>query len=231
VSRSAAQPSRSAEAAARSPLEQLLHALNQPLTGLQCSLEVALASERTVEYYRQRLREGLELTERMRTLVEAIREVTDAKTENEGKYNEDKNNEQPETIELTTLLQEVVDELEPVARMKGVRIHVEGPAAPMAVRVGRRRLSTLMFRMLEAAVSLADWGSGVRVETGGSEVTEEECWLRIRWYAGARSPEFSQPELGLLVVQDGWERMGAKWGRERAENLETVAVRLPGLAM
>ena len=32
----------------RSPLGQLLHALNQPLTGLQCSMEVALAVPRTV---------------------------------------------------------------------------------------------------------------------------------------------------------------------------------------
>ena len=62
---------------ARGPLAQLLHALNQPLTGLQCSMEVALASPRTVEQYAQGLREGLELTERMRALVEAIREVAD----------------------------------------------------------------------------------------------------------------------------------------------------------
>src|SRR5271155_2287298 len=58
--------------ARRSPLGQLLHALNQPLTGLQCSMEVALAAPRTPEQYARGLREGLELTERMRTLVEAI---------------------------------------------------------------------------------------------------------------------------------------------------------------
>jgi hypothetical protein len=31
-----------ANASIRSPLARLLHALNQPLTGLQCSMEVAL---------------------------------------------------------------------------------------------------------------------------------------------------------------------------------------------
>jgi hypothetical protein len=55
----------------------LLHALNQPLTGLQCSMEVALASPRPIEYHVPRLREGLDLTERMRSLVDAIREVAD----------------------------------------------------------------------------------------------------------------------------------------------------------
>jgi len=61
----------------RSPLAQLLHALNQPLTGLQCSMEVALGRPRTNEEYVQGLRQGLELTGRMRALVQAIREVAE----------------------------------------------------------------------------------------------------------------------------------------------------------
>ena len=60
----------------RSPLAHLLHALNQPLTGLQCSLELALASPRRREEYVRTLREGLQLIERMRILVEGVRELT-----------------------------------------------------------------------------------------------------------------------------------------------------------
>jgi hypothetical protein len=60
-----------------SPLTHLLHALNQPLTGLQCSLELAVAGPRRTEQYIRTLREGLELSARMRLLVEAIRELTD----------------------------------------------------------------------------------------------------------------------------------------------------------
>jgi len=55
----------------------LLHALNQPLTGLQCSLELALVSPRPAEQYVRTLREGLELTGRMRVLVQAVRELAD----------------------------------------------------------------------------------------------------------------------------------------------------------
>src|ERR1700676_3753274 len=62
----------------RSPLAHLLHALNQPLTGLQCSMELALSGPRRPEECVRTLREGLELTERMRILVEAIRELTDS---------------------------------------------------------------------------------------------------------------------------------------------------------
>jgi signal transduction histidine kinase len=61
----------------RNLLAHLLHALNQPLTGLQCSLELAAASPQRREEYVRTLREGLELTGRMRILVEAIRELAD----------------------------------------------------------------------------------------------------------------------------------------------------------
>ena len=107
---------------ARRPLEQLLHGLNQPLTGLQCSMEVALAGVRTPEQYVRGLREGLELTERMRALVEAIREVVEAGAEQEDKK------EKRETIGLPALVQEAVDGLAPVAEEKSVRMTLESAA-------------------------------------------------------------------------------------------------------
>jgi signal transduction histidine kinase len=208
----------------RRPLEQLLHGLNQPLTGLQCSMEVALASVRTPEQYVQGLREGLELTERMRALVGAIREVVEAGEEAEEKQE----TERQETIELQSLLREAADGLGPVAEEKSVRITLESAAPhpyPLSVRGERRRLGAVAFRFLESVLSLAARGSAVRVETGGEA---GEAWIRIRWHAGRPRAEFSRPELGLLVAQAGWERVGAEWVRERMENRETVTVRLTG---
>jgi hypothetical protein len=221
-----------APSAARRPLEHLLHALNQPLTGLQCSMEVALAGSRTTEQYVRGLREGLELTERMRALVGAMQEVVDAaEKRGEGKK-EDRG-----AIELKALLQETADDLGPVAEAKSVRITVESLAASpssffsssspppyrLLVTGGRRRLTAVAFRFLESVVSLAARGSAVRIETGGG-------WVRIRWYAGGSRAEFSRPELGMLVAQAGWERLGGEWVRERIESLETVTVRLTGCA-
>ena len=222
MSGSATQYSQDAPAVERSPLERLLHGLNQPLTGLQCSMEVALASPRAVEYYVQGLRDGLTLTERMRALVEAIREVVDAGAET---------NEGPEAIEWKTLLREVVDDLKPVAEVKGIRITLDcSTVSSLSARGVRRKLSNL-FRLLESALSLADRGSGLRIETGIERGSGAEAvWVRVRWYAGLAGSEFSRPELGLLVARAGWERAGAKWERERAENLESVTVRLPGVS-
>jgi len=95
--------------------------------------------------------------------------------------------------------------------------------------MGRRGLSGLLFRLLESAVSLADRGSVLRIETGGPGEVSAEAWIQIRWYVRSGA-EFSRSELGLLVAQAGWEHAGVKWERLRTENLETVTIRLPGIA-
>ena len=214
-----------AKMAGRSPLAQLLHALNQPLTGLQCSMEVALASPRTPEQYARGLREGLELTERMRVLVGAIREVTDMEEEKNEKEKEEKNEEQ-ETVELKTVLEEAVGDLAPVAEVKNVRITLDCAAvACSTARAGRRRLGIAVFRLVESALSLAARGSALLIESSGAA---GEAWIRVRWQAGHAPSAFSRPELGLLVAQAGWERVGAVWERERTEKVETVSIRLAG---
>jgi len=216
--------------AGRSPLAQLLHALNQPLTGLQCSMEVALATPRTPDQYVRGLREGLELTERMRALVEAIREVTDL--EEEQKQTKD---EKRETTELKTVLQETLDDLAPVAEVKNVRVAFNCSAtSPLAVRAERRRMAGTVFRFLESALSLAARGTVLLIETGEAETAGAEtggapgrAWFRVRWHMGRPASSFTGPELGLIVAQAGLEHTGAVWERERAETLETVTVRLP----
>jgi signal transduction histidine kinase len=195
----------------RTPLAQLLHALNQPLTGLQCSMEVALGATRSAEQYRQGLREGLELTARMRELVEAIREVVDGQ--------EDAGAEAEETVDLNSVLQEASLDLKPVAESRGVGVNLSCDS-PLLVGAERRRLFALAFRLIEAALGLAAAGSELRVEVGGAAAT-----LRVLWH-GERPSAFSRSDVALLVAQAGWEQIGAEWRRERDENGDTVKISL-----
>ena len=204
--------------AVRSPLATLLHALNQPLTGLQCSMEVALASPRTPEQYVQGLREGLELSERMRALVETMREVLDAEEEQE---------EEAEMTELKTALRDVLDDLAPVGEVKHIRVRFDCPLASLTMKTRRRGLNTAIFRLLESALSLAVRGSVMQVEAGE---TPEKIWIRLRWQAQPQASAFSRPELGFMVAQAGFERCGAEWERDRSENKETLMVQLPRMA-
>ncbi len=200
-------------------LAQLLHALNQPLTGLQCSMEVALASPRTAEQYAGTLREGLELTERMRTLVEAIREVTDMDGETI---------ERREAIEWKTFLREVVDDLLPVAEVRNIRLTLDCSAASsLGLTAVRSRMAVAAFRLLESALSLALERSAVRTVADASPA---EVWMRVQWAGTEPCGTFSRPELGLLVAQAGWQQVGAHWERERKDTLETVTIRLPGFS-
>jgi signal transduction histidine kinase len=225
------------EIAGRSPLAQLLHALNQPLTGLQCSMEVALAGTRTPEQYRQGLRDGLALTERMRSLVEAIREVADGldtDRPNGDRLDEDRNQNPNEMTDLAAILRETLNDLKPVAESKAILMEMEFDCCLiLMVRAQRQRLSGIAFRLLDSLLSLAAEGSAakvgkIKIEAGAAQ-TEE--WLRIRWEANDEARQLSsRPELGLLVAQAGFERCGAEWQRLWDGKQETLSIRLPGIS-
>jgi hypothetical protein len=210
--------SASQKMASRSPMAQLLHALNQPLTGLQCSMEVALASPRTAGQYVQGLREGLALTERMRALVEAMREITDI---------EEEKNTKPEIAQLSRLLQEAVEELKPVAESKGVRIFLLGVSEiSCVVTAGRAEMANTIFRLVDSVVSLASRRTALQIEV---YCESRAIRLRMQWQAEGSRSAHSRPELGLLIAQARLERAGAEWEREAMEAMETLSIRLPGV--
>ncbi len=198
-----------------SPLAHLLHALNQPLTGLQCSLELAVAGPRRPEQYVRILNEGLDLTLRMRTLVEAIRELTD---------DAGGNLEPREMLPLDALLRETADELCPVAATRSVQF-VISQEAPLQVWGERKLFAQLMFRTLESAMSLSRGGGdlGIRVRGDGKHAVVEFSWSEA---PPALSP-FSRAELGLLVAGAGWEKVGGEWTSTRANEAQTCTLRLP----
>jgi len=235
----------------RSPLAHLLHALNQPLTGLQCSLELAVAGPRPIEHYVRALREGLELTGRMRILVEAIREVADAPPSAPEKF---------EAVPLDELVRNTAADLLPVAEAKGVRLLL-GDAVPpnaflrnilpgnlllqspvpegllpdhqtaLSVRADRRALAALLFRFLESVLSLTRDGTDLQIAATAERGQANLGYgtLVVSWNPSPppeHSP-FSRPEVGLLIARAGWERAGAEWIHTRTESAETCTVRLP----
>ncbi len=210
------QAARQAAQTSRSPMAHLLHALNQPLTGLQCSLELATAGPRSVEQHLRTLREGLELTTRMRVLVDAIRELSDLQQPSS----------EPETaIRLDCLVRETVDDLRPVAKEKKIQI-VFVANGSLGVRGAPHQLPALLFRFLDSALSLARDGGTLEI---AARPERERACLMVAWDDGPppeHSP-FSRPELGLLIAQAGWERAGAEWTRVREGGRQMCQVCLP----
>ncbi len=206
-----------APADGRSPMAYLLHALNQPLTGLQCSLELSLVGPRTPEQYIGAMRDGLELTARMRILVETIRELVDA---------EQNDLTETEVVSLHNLLEQTTNELQPIAEAKNATIRLHSDTT-LSVRAERNRLEAVVFRFLDAALSSTAWGSALRL-TAASD--RGHACILASWLDGTESPEhspLSKQELGLLIAQAGWKRAGAEWVSERSGNTQTIKIRLP----
>ena len=211
----AGQPATSSPPKDRSPLAHLLHALNQPLTGLQCLLELAVAGPRSSERYLETLGDALELTRRMRILVEALRELADL---------QEANAKQADNLLLDALLRETADDLRPVAETRKVRLLLACNVA-LPVRSSRGCLATLIFRSLESPLSMAREESDLRVT---AEREREQAVLSVSWSPAPplQDSPFSQPELGLLIAQVGWERAGAQWFQAQSGDKHTCTIRL-----
>jgi hypothetical protein len=227
----------------RSPLQHMLHALKQPLTGLHCSLELALVGQRTPEQYVRTLREGLELAGRMSILVAAIGELVENQEETpEERHHQIHENEadgrklgkrgagRREVIALDALLRQAVDELQPVAGAKQGQILLHSNV-PLPVYASRHQLAGAVFRFLDSALSLTAPGGDLRIR---AHAESGQARLQVRWDAGteATAPDLSsRPELGLLLAEAGWKRLGGDWSREKSPektgSFHTVVARLP----
>ena len=159
----------------QNPLFHLLHALNQPLTGLQCSLELASARRHAAEEYARTLQDALELTARMRVLVEALREIADSE------YSEQT---QQDRVRLNDLLSTQIENLLPVSESIGV--HVTAQRKQFADRCGTRNVQGIdssqlgarerarVFALLAAGTRASDRASGVGTCGWHLESTHEE---------------------------------------------------------
>jgi hypothetical protein len=228
--------------ASRSPLQHMLHALKQPLTGLHCSLELALVGQRTTEQYLRTLGEALELAGRMSVLVAAIGELVENQEETQEERLQADDNKadgpkpgnalagQREVIALDALLRQIVDELQPVAGAKQGQILLHCNL-PLPVCASRHQLAGAIFRFLDSALSLTAAGGDLRIR---AHPESGQARLQVRWDAAAEVTELdlsSRPELGLLLAEAAWKRLGGSWSRERSPektgSFHTVVARLP----
>jgi hypothetical protein len=210
------------EAASRfNPLAVLLHELNQPLTGLQCSLELATVGSRTPEEYINALHQGLDLVARMRMLVEAVREVSDLQPGVSS---------QPEAIALDFLLRSTVDDLRPVAESREIHIDVDGNSFPHSCRV-QRSVTAILFRVVDSVLSLAASDSIVRVHL---RTLDQKAAVAISWMPGKMVENtetarlrLSPSDLGLLVARACWERAGGQWNATISPANHSLTLLLP----
>jgi len=154
-------------AADRRFVTDVFHSLSQPLTALQCSLELALAYDQTVEDFRASIEAALANSDRLRQRLCLQRELADASDPGE----------RSEQSLLPELLEEVRQELLPLFESGNRRLLVICPQ----VLVGgeRQKLARAFIYLLEylqrqlagggqLVLSAAEFGDRARIAIEGA---------------------------------------------------------------
>src|SRR5271166_5251889 len=114
-----------------------LHKLSQPLTALQCSLELSLIRDQTSAEFRASVEAALENADRLRQSLLLLRELSDA----------DDPGDISAPIDLQRLLQELREDLLPVFESAGGRFDLTSDL--VQIRGNGTKLTRALFYLLE----------------------------------------------------------------------------------
>jgi signal transduction histidine kinase len=211
-------------------ISDLFHALNQPLTTLRCSLELALQQPRTARQYRDGLSAALAQAERIARLASGLRDLLEA----------DDAGDDRQVLALEVCLQETVVDLLPVAEIAGVRLSFQR-RSPCRVFFEPRRLRQALFHLMSFALDSGRGPAAVIIETAEREkeaallvtTSRQDVASPQNLAAGpaAKNPGGRGRELarrldlaiarGMFEAAGGWVRL------ESGEECLSVEVRLP----
>ena len=211
------------------------HELRSPLSRLRAELEVALRRPRPVAEYEETLRSCLDEVERIQSMIEELLELARIDT------NEDQ--ELPEPISVTDLVEAAVLAVRPRAQQQGVVVVADAltdvfvNAAPVAAKVA-------LANILDNAVKFSPPGGQVRVavtaaadeaiitvsDTGPGVSPEEAEQLFRPFYRGKASRSAGVPGvgLGLAISRVLVQRQGGRISLDaRAQKGATFSMHLP----
>lgn len=209
----------------RDLLAEVFHALNQPMAGLRCTLEAALAKNRSAEQYRQHMETALEKAGEIERWTRSISEFVLADYEKEEKR---------QSLPLGKYVRECADDLALVAEASQVRctINIE---KDHRVWFSPRILKQMMFRIYEFA--LAEVGAGGAILIGDillADVVILEYVLRNDGTTGTNAADGQNMhrqklwlELSFATAQRVIEAAGGHLAKETSPHETKICLQLP----
>jgi signal transduction histidine kinase len=169
----------------RTFLDEAFHALAQPVMALRATVELGLAEEPGKLDSAQILVDCLRLIDKLTRDLALVREIASI--------------ERPPTLEASdgaALLRSCAEEMAPVARERGVSIHVDADAAAMECDPGKFRRA--MFVLLDGLLAVVPDEGEIRLT-----LREDESGLRLAVFPAA---------LGALRQKLCWKLMQSAGG-------------------
>jgi signal transduction histidine kinase len=123
----------------RAFISEVFHDLSQPLTALQCSLDLALRRDGTLEQLRASIQAALQDAERLRQRLILLRTLSEASDPGDLSTPAD----------LNSLLRELHEDLRPLFDSEGKQFALKLKEEPVLVRGNRAKLSNALFCLLE----------------------------------------------------------------------------------
>jgi signal transduction histidine kinase len=156
----------------REYLSEAFHSLGQPLTALQCGLELAIAIPRSQKEYERRVGDALQSTSSLREMVAALRELVEAEDSGEDAVE----------LDLGDLFSSLNDSLHKIATLYESGLDLESPHM-IRILASQEKISAVVLFLAEQAVTCrcclrvkaerVDRNVEIRIETDGKKPAKE----------------------------------------------------------
>ena len=149
----------------RSFVSEIFHTLSQPLTALQCSLELSLLRDTSADELRTSIAAALENAESLRQRLMLVRGLNDA----------DDPGDITRPVDLSALLGGLQEEMAPLFESAGQEFQLTLPAGDVKVYGNQVKLTRALFYLLEYLFRYSRRGAtlGVTLGQGGAQALIE----------------------------------------------------------
>jgi heavy metal sensor kinase len=181
------------------------HELKTPLTILKGEIEVLLRKERTSQEYQQTLKSNLEEINRMSQIVEDLLLLSKADI-GEVRLNK-------EDINLTEILNEVVTQMDRLARFKGLSLSVSNHLQDIHILGDALRIRELFINLIENGIKYTEQGGSIHItlqKENGPSMGSQSGW------GEGEKGEFAKvivSDTGIGITKNDQERIFSRFFR------------------